>query len=419
MSDLESDEVLYGKQMHPMTSSVPGLRASAVSFSSTFSPDSFVEDAYDEQFLDENDDAIWMEGDFDADANDEVDQKESPGGMPENVSKPRLKISYFWRRRMAEAFIIQLVLLASITLFTQSSNRLSMTSATIVSGSEARTLTPWKNSSTLMNNEIMIDSVEDEVEDCIYVPGGGFSGFWFSLGRLHSIQNPHNETFVCYSAGCLGVVATLLHHGELLKNGGVVDGANDEHYHHLYDMARSIQIEWDAGKLHRYRVVESFIDGLVEKLEQDPDDEFKTLFLDTIRTNMNVVTTTYENDEDSANVPQLLPQSILPKAVVRRPSDLASLKRMLLQSAWIPIATGSSWTHKGHFDGAFSTPQHPKCSRTVGLDASASTIATEDASDSTSAWLKNQIVLLGNALNVNLGREQVGELWKLGMERGV
>ena len=292
-----------------------------------------------------------------------------------------------------------------------------MTSAKIVSGSEATTVTPLTNESTWINSKTMADGVTDTVEDCIYVPGGGFSGFWFSLGRLHSIQNPHNETFVCYSAGCLGVVATLVHHGELLMNGGVVGSTNNEHYHHLYDMARSIQIEWDKGNLHRYRVVESFIDGLVEKLEEDSNDEFMTLFLDTIRTNMNVVTTTYEDDKSDGNM--LLPQSILPKAVIRRPSDLASLKRLLLQSAWIPIATGSSWTHKGHFDGAFSTTQHPKCSRTVGLDASPSATTTEDLTSTTSAWLKNQIVLLGNALNVNLGREQVGELWKLGMERGV
>ena len=416
MSNQESsDELRYGKLMHPMTRSVPGLRASAVSFSSNFLPGSSIEDDYDDQFVHDNDDAIWMEGDYDGE--DEVDQKDSPRGIPEKVSESRLGNSYFWKRRIAESFIIQLILLASITLFTQSNNRLSMTSAKIVSGSEATTVTPWINESAWINSNTMIDGVEDTAEDCIYVPGGGFSGFWFSLGRLHSIQNPHNETFVCYSAGCLGVVATLVHHGELLMNGGVADSTNNEHYHHLYDMARSIQIEWDKGNLHRYRVVESFIDGLVEKLEEDPDDEFMTLFLDTIRTNMNVVTTTYEDDESNGNM--LLPQSILPKAVIRRPSDLASLKRLLLQSAWIPIATGSSWTHKGHFDGAFSTAQHPKCSRTVGLDASPSVTATEDLTSTTYAWLKNQIVLVGNALNVNLGREQVGELWKLGMERGV
>ena len=55
-----------------MTSSVPDLRASAVSFSSTFSSDSFVDDDCDEHFLDENDGAIWMETDYDAE--DEVDQ---------------------------------------------------------------------------------------------------------------------------------------------------------------------------------------------------------------------------------------------------------------------------------------------------------------------------------------------------------
>ena len=40
----------------------------------------------------------------------------------------------------------------------------------------------------------------------VYVPGGGFSGFWFHLGYLHTFgsqQNMNDYDYYCFSAGCL------------------------------------------------------------------------------------------------------------------------------------------------------------------------------------------------------------------------
>lgn len=40
----------------------------------------------------------------------------------------------------------------------------------------------------------------------IYLPGGGFSGFWFHLGSLYSFSEKHNlhdYDYYCFSAGCL------------------------------------------------------------------------------------------------------------------------------------------------------------------------------------------------------------------------
>eukprot|EP00531_Pseudo-nitzschia_arenysensis_P013541 CAMPEP_0116154100 /NCGR_PEP_ID=MMETSP0329-20121206/21598_1 /TAXON_ID=697910 /ORGANISM="Pseudo-nitzschia arenysensis, Strain B593" /LENGTH=185 /DNA_ID=CAMNT_0003651053 /DNA_START=599 /DNA_END=1156 /DNA_ORIENTATION=- len=163
--------------------------------------------------------------------------------------------------------------------------------------------------------------------------------------------------------------------------------------------------------------------GLSKHLKKidDLNDESRALFFDTIISNMNVVTTAFDEDAMSENNegPQLpLPRSILPRAFVRRPSDISSLKRLLLQSSWIPLATGSSWTHKGHMDGGFSMAQHPKCSRTVGLTTEVSGTNTNETEESSSS-LQNQALLLGNTLNMELSREDVGKLWKIGMEHGV
>ena len=47
----------------------------------------------------------------------------------------------------------------------------------------------------------------------VYVPGAGFSGFFYMMGRLHQsvpqlTRTPHR--FHCFSAGCLALAATLL-----------------------------------------------------------------------------------------------------------------------------------------------------------------------------------------------------------------
>ncbi len=40
----------------------------------------------------------------------------------------------------------------------------------------------------------------------VYLPGGGFSGFWFHLGYLHAFaerHDLHDYDYYCFSAGCL------------------------------------------------------------------------------------------------------------------------------------------------------------------------------------------------------------------------
>jgi hypothetical protein len=256
--------------------------------------------------------------------------------------------------------------------------------------------------------------------DCIYVPGGGFSGFWFSLGRLQSLsaQELQQETFVCYSAGCLGVVATLLQH--LRSEIKVVHGRNEPSsespvgHQHLYTMARSIQVDWLEGRIHRYQVVEHFIDGILDSLteiQQDPDPAVQATydrFFDILQHNLHI-TTTVPTDKSHDHRP--LGASL--QAALRSPTDQVSLKHMLLQTTWIPMAVGSSFTHDGHLDGAFSTFQHPTCRRHVGL------VVPKKENGTYMQLLQGTVKLFSNTLNVNLGKQAVEDLWQMGLDYGV
>jgi hypothetical protein len=168
------------------------------------------------------------------------------------------------------------------------------------------------------------------------------------------------QRFACYSAGCLGVVAVYANHA-------MPD---------LYRMASGLQREWNQGTLNRYHVVEDFVDQLLEGQSFEP----------AVLNSLYILTS--------------VPESWgFFRTVMRQPTSMEDLAVMLRQSAWIPLATGSSYTLEGHMDGGFSVLQHPTCQKHVGL--------------------ANDWNLLMNTLNVNLGEAHVQQFWQLGLDYGI
>jgi hypothetical protein len=238
----------------------------------------------------------------------------------------------FWMRLLSLQLFIQLLVVSMFVGWNQASSKLSIT----------------------------------EENSCIYVSGGGFSGFWFSLGRLRTIPEPETKTFVCYSAGCLGVVATLSNYS----------------MEQLYEPASRIQKRvWD-GSVHRYNVVETFVDFILDNSPVLMGSNSSSIF-----SKLHIVT----------SVPD--PQFGF-HAAIQTPTDVSDLKKLLMQTTWIPLAVGSHFSHLGHLDGIFSAFQHPTCKHQVGL-----------------AWTNAELMM--NTLNVNLGPESVERLWDMGLEYGL
>jgi hypothetical protein len=343
-----------------------------------------------------------------------VDTAEPPRHTPKSKN--------LFRKLMIEMMIVQLLVLFSFVAHHQTSNKLTLPVKEILQ----------HDASILTNTTDMLHVVApSEKEDCIYVPGGGFSGFWFTLGRLSalSVEEVHQESFVCYSAGCLGVVATLLqhlHHEQALVDNATASGAG---YEDLYAMARAIQVEWLEGSLHRYEIVETFIDRMMStaaSLTKNVDEREAVdglmspayrRFLQTIRNNLYIVTSVPTASGKS-------PGGVL-DATLLTPHDLSSLKRMLLQTTWIPMAVGSSFAHQGHLDGAFTIWQHPACRRDVGLvvPRRKHSSTQDDAFNPTGRNFIDVLLdswkLWSNTLNVNLGKQSVEELFRMGLEYGV
>lgn len=211
--------------------------------------------------------------------------------------------------------------------------------------------------------------------ETVYCPGAGFSGFWYTLGRLQSIGQPNTKDYYCFSAGCLGVVASM-------RNFTV-----DE----TLDIALNIQQRWKTGQIKRHDVVGEFVDTLVDTTSSTKSD-LVSVEESKVLERMHVITSTKN-------------RWIGMKTHIRSPQTAQELREMLLQTTWIPFAVGKSLWHTDsmtgtyHMDGAFTMPFHPKATHTLGLPPSPE--------------------ILLNVINVNISLEKVKQFWRAGFARGV
>lgn len=211
--------------------------------------------------------------------------------------------------------------------------------------------------------------------ETIYCPGAGFSGFWYTLGRLQSIEQPDTKEYYCFSAGCLGVVSSM-------RNFTV-----DE----TLEIALNIQQKWKTGQIKRHDVVGEFVDALVNT---------------TSSTMSNLVSVEESKVLERIHVITSTKNSWFGMAThIRTPQTAEELREMLLQTTWIPFAVGESLWHKdsttgsSHMDGAFTMPFHPKTTHALGLPFSPE--------------------ILLNVVNVNISLEKVKQFWRAGVARGV
>jgi hypothetical protein len=225
---------------------------------------------------------------------------------------------------------------------------------------------------TLLGNSGLQRPRQTAEPDSIYVSGGGFSGFWFSIGRLQSIPEKESKTYYCYSAGCLAVVSAL----------------SNATLEQMTEVSFGVQRRWQSGETSLHQVVSDFLETLLTQknviaLGQNP----------TLLSKIKIITTV-KNPTWGV------------KSVIRSPLGLEDLQEMLLQTTWLPFFLGhrlwhtDSSTGEKHMDGVFmALHDHPLCSHHVGL-----------------AW---DWELQINSLNVNMGPDVVKKLWNRGLDYGL
>lgn len=260
----------------------------------------------------------------------------------------------------------------------------------------------------------------------VYIPGAGFSGFFYTLGRLQALHQSsyHNSSsfqYYCFSAGCLALLTSLL---QLPVDSAV-------------KLAHSSRNRWILGEISRYDVVKHFVDGLLDVEDVDVDAPIPTegMWNETIdeqdvecrdfqcnsteggRILENAQYTTKRNDID---VREFLPRINVITSTwdaqhfisqrIQQPSSVEHLKELMIQTTWIPFVTGSSfWKREGdnfHNDGAFA-----------GLFKHEYFFYPSQYQHS--LLLPWSFDLLSNGLNILLGHDRAVHYWEEGYSRGV
>ena len=200
----------------------------------------------------------------------------------------------------------------------------------------------------------------------LYVPGAGFSGFFYTLGRLHALHSVSSQPkeYYCFSAGCLALITSVMNMS--------VDQA--------IEIAHSSRDQWMMGDISRYDVVEVFVDRLLSNVENAENitalevDEKVNLAFDAgnreCRTNRTMESDPFDGGAgECANyIPNIRSierdtvkyslqrtsaqklQDVLPRInvitsvwnkryllsqTIQKPSSIAHLKRLLVQTTWM------------------------------------------------------------------------------------
>ncbi|GMH71877.1 hypothetical protein TrST_g1478 [Triparma strigata] len=193
------------------------------------------------------------------------------------------------------------------------------------------------------------------VSSCL-VRGGAFKGFYFSLGYLRGVERkmgvdsgsevddfpffsnassvhhasntttdqiypipaPRNS-YHCYSGGCFAVVAHLM------------DISLDD----ILAIGLDLQQKWMKGEISRFDIVSKFID---EVLPTNPNTPLR----ESLKNQLNIITST---------------TALQPN--IQKPTNFSSIKKLLVQTSWIPGVTGNSLFVDGAVDGFLSSYKHP------------------------------------------------------------
>jgi hypothetical protein len=220
--------------------------------------------------------------------------------------------------------------------------------ASIVSNFFSMFLEPPRGGADL-HSSVHRETTGDDAAIDVYIPGAGFSGFFYTLGRLEALHNaPSNGSspvfdYYCFSAGCLALVTSLL--------GLPIDSA--------IDIAHASRDRWMTGEIGRYDVVGHFVDGLLFRAEENvPSEDGRpyvtmdggsTTGLKYRANNTRGIamdsTRYYPSDRDGDILKQHLPRinvitsrwskrNIFSQNI-QKPSSVEHLRRLLVQTTWM------------------------------------------------------------------------------------
>lgn len=179
--------------------------------------------------------------------------------------------------------------------------------------------------------------------DCLYIKGGGFSGFWYYYGYLQKNKIVNNAIY-CYSSGCVAYVA-------------YVASINYTNESYLYDFAHNLATDYNNNKINRYDLKDQFINIIANNISSIQNY------------NLNILTSNY-----------------LGQYTIKKPTTVSELIVALDETTNIPLIT-TKLNFSKKLDGVGCITFINKCATIIELPYN--------------------YKIYRNALNVNLSYEDI------------
>jgi hypothetical protein len=162
--------------------------------------------------------------------------------------------------------------------------------------------------------------------DCVYIRGGGFSGFWYYYGYLQNnkIANVANKPIYCYSSGCVAYVASISNN-------------NNNNFSYVYDFAHNLLIDYKNNIINSYELKEIYIDFIANSISNIENY------------NLNILTSNY-----------------LGQCTIKKPTSISELIVALDETTNIPIIT-TKLNFSKNIDGAGCITFINKCATIIEL----------------------------------------------------
>jgi hypothetical protein len=162
--------------------------------------------------------------------------------------------------------------------------------------------------------------------DCVYIRGGGFSGFWYYYGYLQNnkLANIANKPIYCYSSGCVAYVASISNN-------------NNNNFSYVYDFAHNLVIDYNNNKINSYEVKEIYINFIANSISNIENY------------NLNILTSNY-----------------LGQCTIKKPASISELIIALDETTNIPIIT-TKLNFSKKIDGAGCINFINKCATIIEL----------------------------------------------------
>ncbi|GMH65191.1 hypothetical protein TL16_g04138 [Triparma laevis f. inornata] len=232
------------------------------------------------------------------------------------------------------------------------------------------------------------------INDAVFVPGAGFSGFWYSFGRIKGMESQglgdaKDQNYYCFSAGCLAISAHYL----------------DQDFESIAGTALKIQKSWRDGELSRYSVATEFVDTILgdphcDGPEREEVSRNGSGMVGSSRSSSSSSSSSKSSDseveEEWLSHVNVLTTTWYGGVKISVANNRRELREMLLKTSFIPFATGWGGNRDGELDGGFSLLFHPRCRRGI--------------------FLPPTLEMLVNILNVNMGFDTVEKLYAEGLK---